>query len=152
MKELAKYLGKCCPKKVIAVGDATVANMIHHDLRVDVLIVDNRVMRRPSEPVGVVVDEVVRVRNPAATITTEAWNAISRVVRGDRTVKVEVEGEEDLLTLPAIICAPQGSVVVYGQPGEGVVAVRVTRGKKAEARRLVDDMPHVDDREWERLK
>jgi len=127
------------------VGDATVANMIRYDLKVDVFIVDNRVMRKPSEPVKVVTDEVLRIRNPAATITAEAWNAISRAVRGEKTVKVEVEGEEDLLALPAIICAPQGSVVVYGQPGEGVVAVRVTRNKKAEARRLVDDMPHEED-------
>ena len=40
-------------------------------------------------------------------------------------MKIVVEGEEDLATLPAILYAPPGSVVVYGQPDEGSVLVKV---------------------------
>ena len=45
-------------------------------------------------------------------------------------MKIIVDGEEDLATLPAILYAPLGSAVVYGQPNEGSVLVDVTPEKK----------------------
>ena len=45
---------------------------------------------------------------------------------------VIVDGEEDLLALVAISVAPDGSLVVYGQPNEGLVLVPVTSQKKKE--------------------
>jgi uncharacterized protein (UPF0218 family) len=36
---------------------------------------------------------------------------------------LHVEGEEDLAAVPAVIVAPAGASVVYGQPGEGMVLV-----------------------------
>jgi uncharacterized protein (UPF0218 family) len=44
-----------------------------------------------------------------------------------------VDGEEDLLTLVAVLYAPENAVVVYGQPYEGIVLVKVSPEKKAEA-------------------
>jgi len=43
---------------------------------------------------------------------------------------VYVEGEEDLLTLPVIVLAPESTAVIYGQPMEGLVIVEVTSHKK----------------------
>jgi len=113
-------------------------------LKADVYIVDNKVMRSPSEPTLVQTEESLKARNPPATITAEAWEAISQAVSGNKTTKILIDGEEDLLTLPAIICAPIGTVVIYGQPREGVVAVKVTKSKKSEARRLIAAMPQED--------
>jgi len=144
-ERLVKYLHRYRPNKIVAVGDATVLNIARSAMRADVYIVDNQVMRRRSEPVQVETEETVIIQNPPATITAEAWDAISRAVQSNRSVKIVVEGEEDLLTLPAIVCAPLGSAVIYGQPGEGAVVVRVTESKKAEARRLVALMSKEDD-------
>ncbi len=51
-----------------------------------------------------------------------------------------VDGEEDLATLPAILYAPLGSAVVYGQPNEGSVLVMVTPEKKKQIENLMKQM------------
>jgi uncharacterized protein (UPF0218 family) len=51
-----------------------------------------------------------------------------------------VDGEEDLLTLVAIMVAPAGSIIAYGQPATGIVLVRVTPNKKNEIKALIDQM------------
>ncbi|MHB1261760.1 MAG: GTP-dependent dephospho-CoA kinase family protein [Thermoplasmatota archaeon] len=67
-----------------------------------------------------------RVRNPPTTITREAWDAIRLGLQHDEgPVRVVVEGEEDLLGIPCFLEAPNGSVVLYGMPNQGVVVVRV---------------------------
>jgi len=53
-------------------------------------------------------------------------------------VRIFVRGEEDLAALPAILLAPEGSVVLYGQPDEGVVFVSITKSKKEEILDLLD--------------
>jgi uncharacterized protein (UPF0218 family) len=58
-------------------------------------------------------------------------------------VHVVVDGEEDLLVLVAVLYAPVGGLVVYGQPGEGVVVVRVTDAKRAEALGILKGMEIV---------
>ncbi|MHA2499708.1 MAG: DUF359 domain-containing protein [Candidatus Hodarchaeales archaeon] len=37
-----------------------------------------------------------------------------------------VSGEEDLLTIPAVISSPIGAVVIYGQPNVGLVLIEIT--------------------------
>ena len=41
-------------------------------------------------------------------------------------VRITVFGEEDLLVLPVCIHAPDNSIVLYGQPNEGLVLVEIT--------------------------
>lgn len=50
---------------------------------------------------------------------------------------IAVTGEEDLLTLPTLHLAPLNSVVIYGQPGLGMVVVPVTESIKALAGRYL---------------
>jgi uncharacterized protein (UPF0218 family) len=42
-----------------------------------------------------------------------------------KPARILVDGEEDLLGLAVLAFAPDGSVMFYGQPGEGMVAVRI---------------------------
>lgn len=46
---------------------------------------------------------------------------------------IVVDGEEDLLTLPAMAFAPVGAVLYYGQPNEGINEIDITEAKKQEA-------------------
>jgi hypothetical protein len=69
------------------------------------------------------------VKNPPSKITKELQDAVKDAVP---PLKIIVEGEEDLATLPAILMAQFGSVVAYGQPNEGIVLVEVTKEKKRE--------------------
>lgn len=74
-------------------------------------------------------DVEARVVNPAAEVGREAWDAVAAAWRRwadtGTTTRIVVTGEEDLLGIPAFLEAPDGAVVVYGMPGEGVVWVEV---------------------------
>ncbi len=56
-----------------------------------------------------------------------------KLCEADKHVHIIVDGEEDLLTLIAVLVRARRSLVVYGQPHEGIVVVKVTSEKKAEA-------------------
>jgi uncharacterized protein (UPF0218 family) len=130
------YVDKEKPPKVVTVGDQVSKNLSSSDLRPDILIVDNKTMRKKIKPISASADKVVAVRNPPGTITCEAWAALDQAVQDSETTKIVVEGEEDLLALVAIIVAPENSVVIYGQPRRGIVLVRTT----SEMKRLADEI------------
>ena len=64
-------------------------------------------------------------------------SAMKKAFAGEKPAMVLIDGEEDLLTIPAVIEAPLGAVVFYGQPLEGVVAVEVDERSKANARQIL---------------
>jgi uncharacterized protein (UPF0218 family) len=80
----------------------------------------------------------IRVENPAASLSAALLEALGEALAAAEPVIVEVTGEEDLAALPAILAAPDGASVVYGQPGEGMVRVAVTPESRAEARELFE--------------
>ena len=55
-------------------------------------------------------------------------------------VRLLVNGEEDLLVIPACIHAPANAVVLYGQPGRGLVVVPVSDEIKTRMQALLDMM------------
>lgn len=132
-------------KKVAAVGDMTAFYLLKASIVPDLAIVDNKTKRTPV-PDHVVQSldhdsyKTIGVENPAATLTSELIDLIRTALKGDERVKIIVEGEEDLATLPAILYAPLGSVVVYGQPNEGSVLVKVTHDKKRQIEELMKRM------------
>ena len=127
------------PKRVICVGDVVSRNAIKAGVPVDVRVVDNRIMREKAEPTKLDAKRILYAKNPPGTLDFTAWQALSEAIeRGDSLMVVE--GEEDLLTLAAIIEAPITSIVIYGQPEEGIVMVRVDEKKKRETHAIIDAM------------
>ena len=51
-----------------------------------------------------------------------------------------MDGEEDLLALAAVLFAPFGSMVVYGQPKQGIVVIDVTEDSKRRIHDIVERM------------
>jgi uncharacterized protein (UPF0218 family) len=132
-------------KKIAAVGDMTAFYLIKANIRPDVIIVDHKTKRAPLPHhvrQSLVQDnyKTVEVVNPPATLTSGLIDLIKDALRQDERVKIVVDGEEDLATLPAILYAPLGSVVIYGQPDEGMVTVIVTPEKKEQIKKLMDEM------------
>lgn len=83
-------------------------------------------------------DVAFAVRNPAGTITRQAWDAIAiGLDHPDGPVRVQVTGEEDLLAIPCFLEAPAGSIVLYGLPHKGVVAVTVDAAFQARVAALL---------------
>ena len=140
MEKLKQLIQEEKPSAVISVGDIVSLHMLQFGLSLDVLIVDNKTMRKAIVPIDVKVDQTLHAKNPPGTITDEAWDAIRTALGNEGRTKVLIDGEEDLLTVVSVLSAPVGSFVVYGQPQVGVVVVRVTEDRKENMRRIVDGM------------
>ncbi|HID04731.1 MAG TPA: DUF359 domain-containing protein [Aigarchaeota archaeon] len=111
---------------VVTVGDVTTSSFIKQDLKPKTAIVDYRFERVDfRERVDFSGYRVVRIRNPAGCISPEAAEAVFSAVQDEGSVVLVVEGEEDLLALPAILACGDGGAVAYGQPKTGCVVVFV---------------------------
>jgi len=128
------------PMKIVTVGDRVSQDLSDHNILPDVLIVDNRIMRNEVPPVSVNVDQVMSVKNPRGTITEEAWRTIERATRDSTRKKIIVDGEEDLLTLVAVLTIPEDSLVIYGQPTKGMVVVKATLDMKRKVSKTIQAM------------
>ena len=157
--ELKRPLGPVIPEDLIegqlaldaciaTVGDMTTATLLHRGRSPKLAIVDYRTKRvqDPSWEDSTRLEgaPTVLVDNPAATITSDLYNAIIDAWDREGSVRIVVEGEEDLATLPAILHAPGGATVIYGIPDMGLCLVHVdevARGVVCDALRRL--RPHI---------
>ena len=91
-------------------------------------------------------NKVIKISNPAATITQALWDAVESAVNDKGSVRIEVNGEEDLATIPCVILAPIGTVIVYGMPNQGLVVARVDEKRKELAQKALAKMEKVIDK------
>jgi len=143
MARFKKMIEEAKPSRIVSVGDTVSRNLEASLVFPQLSIVDNLAMRKSISPVPLTADRTVNVKNPQGTVTQEAIAAIQNALESNNRVKIVVDGEEDLLTLVAILYAPEESFVVYGQPYEGMVVVSVTQKKKAEVARILKEMESV---------
>ena len=140
MKRLKELIDKEKPSTIISVGDIVSLHMINHDIALNVIIVDNKTMRKPIQPITVDADQTINAKNPPGTITDEAWAAIKLAIEQKGQTKVIINGEEDLLAVATVLSAPDDALVVYGQPHKGIVVVKVTKETREKMHHIVDAM------------
>jgi uncharacterized protein (UPF0218 family) len=140
METLKELIQNEKPSVVVAVGDIVSRNMVEFGISVDLLIVDNKTMRKPIDPLPVDAAHIIHASNPAGVITFEAWDAIKKALQNKGRTKLLIDGEEDLLTVVTVLSAPLGAFVVYGQPRVGVVVIRVGVDSRKNMQRIVDLM------------
>jgi hypothetical protein len=143
MDEMKKIVKLEKPPMIVSVGDRVSRNLHESKMNPQLSVIDNKCMRKNIEPRVFAAEKVIHVKNPQGTITEEAIAAIRTALESDRHVQIIVDGEEDLLTLIAVLYAPENSLVVYGQPYKGIVAVRVTSERKAAATEILKAMKVV---------
>jgi hypothetical protein len=143
MRRLGAILKTEKPTLIISVGDIVSRNLHAHGFNPQLSITDNKCMRKRIPSGSYAAEHVVHVKNPEGTITEEAIMAIKEELKSGSRTQIIVDGEEDLLTLIAVLHAPEGALVVYGQPNEGIVVVNVTSKKKAEAAGILKAMKMV---------
>jgi hypothetical protein len=139
IRELTKLLSSCRPPIFASVGDFVSSNVLVAGLKPDLVVVDNRIMRENVAPIVHGMRQV-NVINAAGTIQEGAWRVLDEAIILKRKLAVVVEGEEDLLVLPLMASMPTGSVIVYGQPREGLVVVTVTEERRSWARGFMGRM------------
>ena len=139
---------------LIAVGDVVTYHFLEASHEPDVAVVDGRTKREAVDEEihdAVTTGAGLEVENPPATITESALEALLDALEADEPTTILVDGEEDLLALPAIVAAPDGASVVYGQPDEGMVCVGVDEEIREEIRALLEDFEGDTGRLWEIL-
>lgn len=139
-----------CDGPVVAVGDIVTYHLLQADARPDVALIDGKTKReRVEQEVREAIDGFdhrTTVANPPATLTEELLVALREAVDREGTTVIEVKGEEDLAALPAVLAAPLGAAVVYGQPDEGMVLATVTAERRERVRFLLGEMDGDHDR------
>ncbi|WP_128903838.1 GTP-dependent dephospho-CoA kinase family protein [Halorubrum amylolyticum] len=130
---------------VVAVGDVVTYHLREAGRVPDVALIDGKTEREAVDAaiesaLAAANDRRISVENPAASLSAELLEALAEALSAADPVIIEVTGEEDLAALPAILAAPDGASVVYGQPGEGMVRVPVTPESRAEARELFEGL------------
>lgn len=128
------------PPKIIAVGDMVSNSLIEYSVLVNVIVVDNKIVREEIKPLKVAAETILKVKNPAGTLSPEAWDAIEKALKSKGLAKILVDGEEDLFTLVAVALAPENAFVIYGQPGKGLVAVPVNKEARRKTQIIIDAM------------
>jgi cytidyltransferase-like protein len=113
---------------VIAVGDIIVSSLIESEYTPAVSVIDLRTRRH--EITQTISQQGLHAPNEQGTIASEAvylyQKALNSYLETKHPQTLIIDGEEDLLALPAILLAPLGSYVLYGQFDQGVVVNEVT--------------------------
>ncbi len=131
----------CC------VGDLVTASAVRTGIIPDIAVVDGKTLREEEVGFDYSSFEVrLDAENPPAYITCEMISALRKAVgmaEGGKKVLVFVHGEEDLAVMPLGLFLPEKSLIIYGQPGEGVVALVVDKEKKLLILNLLRRMERV---------
>lgn len=136
IKKVIKKLGKYRHPIVIAVGDIVTQELEKVGFEADIAVKDFKTRREVL--VNVNNRNKSQIINKPGTLHPRAVQVLTtdlkQFIRKKIKSRIIIRGEEDLLALPAIMIAPLGSVVLYGLYDVGVVIVRVTEERKAQAK------------------
>jgi cytidyltransferase-like protein len=138
---------------IIAVGDVTVKTLQDMNRPADIALIDGMTKRVKWEQASDInkdlYDYVLRCQNPAGCITPELYDACSEALtkfgynqdeENTESTLIIVDGEEDLAPLIIHPLAPLGAVILYGQPGRGVVIRLTDLDSKSRCRDLLESM------------
>jgi|Deesub1362A_J573_1020465.scaffolds.fasta_scaffold00430_10 hypothetical protein len=142
---------------LICVGDLVSYYTFKAGYRPDMVVIDFKTVRDKlsADIVGEMksfLDSYLTfsVQNPPAMITYDLVkvlvDGVKAMEQGNK-VCIYVTGEEDLATMPLTYLLPYDSLILYGQPGEGVVALKVTHEKKILILELLRRMERLENGE-----
>ena len=130
----------------MTVGDATTARLLLFGIVPDLSVIDGKERRTKtsgSKLVALIEDgdskslSFLRCSNRPGTVSRNAIATIREALKMPFPVRILVTGEEDLLALPLFVIVPNGSVVLYGQPLEGMVIVRINEKIRRKAQEML---------------
>ena len=126
---------------LVAVGDVTVKGLMDMGILPDIAFVDGQTKREALDASLLVnKDEYPlnnSVTNPPGQLTPDLLEVVRWSLQQDEPVLVEVDGEEDLAPMFVLATAPLGTIIVYGQPRQGVVMRILDVQAKQRARNLL---------------
>ncbi|MDR0980876.1 MAG: GTP-dependent dephospho-CoA kinase family protein [Methanocalculaceae archaeon] len=134
--EFSDIVPQLSGRMVCTVGDVVTHSALARGIIPAVGVIDGFTMRSPYLAMPEISHHILRVINPAGVITDELTAVLAEAVKAAPCV-IMVEGEEDLAVLPLIGLLPDGALILYGQPNEGVVVCEVTPALRQRAADLL---------------
>jgi pantetheine-phosphate adenylyltransferase len=135
--KLVDYIKRYQPVLTIAVGDMVAYSLIANKLIPSIKIVDHRTKRKElsqelKENLGGKFH--FKLNNEPGSLeflgVKSIINAVENFLTKNKNQRFFINGEEDLLTLPAIVFSPLKSMVIYGCWQLGAIVVEVDEEKK----------------------
>ena len=127
--------------KIIAVGDVTVYSLQIEKREAWISVIDGMTHRKKWDKFEHIdMDEklLINAKNPPGMLTSSIFEACSKAISQSENVTIFVDGEEDLVPIPLILMAPLGTILLYGQPNEGLIVREIDISAKRRARRFLD--------------
>ncbi|MDH5533642.1 MAG: pantetheine-phosphate adenylyltransferase [Candidatus Pacebacteria bacterium] len=122
---------------VAVVGDFALNTFIEKNWTYTIGVYDNLSQRKPFESENLKnINPDIEINNPAGTISKESLDILNKL-DFTKHKNILVNGEEDLITVSLILTMPLDSLVYYGQPGEGMVLLKVTEELKEKILKLL---------------
>lgn len=113
-------------KTLITVGDVVTSTALKYKIVPKIAIIDTKTKRENKMPeLPDKWDRTVKVNNPPGRISVQLWNAVDDAMKFRGKTLIVVKGEEDLGSLPCILKAPDGAIVIYGVPDKGIAVYEV---------------------------
>jgi GTP-dependent dephospho-CoA kinase len=145
-KKLKNFLEK--QKNFVSIGDYVTYTVLKQGLKPFFCVVDYKTKRGPvseekKDLISSFGDITIKVDNPEGCISDPLWDTIKKCYENidvDNSYRIEIEGEEDLASLPAIFLAPTDVTVIYGLPDRGVLVAKATQENKAKVNKVLKTM------------
>jgi uncharacterized protein (UPF0218 family) len=138
--ELGELIRKEKTPCIISVGDIVSKALLELGIKPHIMIIDGKALRKQIQLLDVEAKNRILLKNPAGMLTPLTWVATAEALHRKTPTLIMVEGEEDLLTLVAVLEAPENALVAYGLPNEGVVVVKVDSTAKQKASLIIEAM------------
>ncbi|MDR4510889.1 MAG: GTP-dependent dephospho-CoA kinase family protein [Nitrososphaeraceae archaeon] len=152
--EIINKLTKGNQIPLITVGDATTEKILSFGIFPQLAIIDGVERRiKRSEVKNLKIKKaysrnekikIYKCINKQGSISSKAYNIIKTIITKKEKAILCVDGEEDLLALPVFVLASENSLILYGQPLEGLVVVKTDKELREKAQNLLDDIGLVD--------
>lgn len=116
--------------KLMTVGDVVTRNVINNWREPDLAVIDLKTRRKIGTREISGFNLMYTITNPPGTLSQGIIDLIKRAIadirRGNK-VLIRVDGEEDLMSLPIILEAPEGSLVLYGLYTGYLIAIPINQ-------------------------
>jgi pantetheine-phosphate adenylyltransferase len=110
------------PRRVV-VGDVSLTRFLERGWEFDLGIFDRSSQRAASDLVpSDIFEQALQIENPAGSVQPK----LAAAIRDTGRRFIQIDGEEDLAVIPAVLLTALGSEIYYGQPDEGLVRIRVS--------------------------
>ncbi len=134
-------------KYIVSIGDLVTYTILKNHIEPIFCVVDFKT-RRGKCPLEIV--ELIKsfgkksivVKNPPGTISDDLWKVIEIAFENLEadSLRIEIDGEDDLASLAVIFLAPKDVTIIYGLPDKGVLVVKPTFENKKKVKEILDKM------------